>query len=148
MKRLLSVALAVLAAAACSSTTLPVPGERSPRLEFTAAPDARDYLFPVPKATFQPVAGGVEVATMMTLPQGCQELDAVLEERGPLLVVTVSIVALRTFAVCDGGRAANYAYTARLRDIAPGAHHLTVRHVYPEGEHPDRVVLDTNVVID
>ncbi|HEU4455030.1 MAG TPA: hypothetical protein VFR81_18345 [Longimicrobium sp.] len=147
MKRLLSAALAVIAAAACSSTSLPDRGGDDPRLEFTSAADPRDYLFPTPRATVQHLAGGVSVSTMMTHPEGCRDFDAELNESGDRLEVSVAITPTRTLMVCRGGPA-NYTYTARLRDLARGDYTLVVRHVYPNGDRPNVVVLETEITVD
>jgi hypothetical protein len=146
MKRLLSVALAVLAAAACSDTSLPALGG-DPRLEFAAASDPRDYLFSTPRAAAEPTAGGIAVATMMTHPVGCRDFGAELDGSGRVLELKVSIIPTRTFMACTGG-SANYAYTAQVRDLAPGSYRLVVRHVYPEGDYPARVVLNTEITVD
>jgi hypothetical protein len=145
MKRLLSVALAVLAAAACSDTSLPGLGG-DPRLEFAAASDPRRYLFTTPRANTEPTDGGVAVTTLMTHPVGCREFGANLDGSGRVLELNVSIVPTRTFAACAGG-SANYTYAARVRDLAPGGYRLVVRHVYPEGDYPDLVVLNTEITV-
>ena len=147
MKRLLSAALAVLAAAACSSTTLPDRGGDDPRLEFTSADDPRDYLFPTPHATVEHLAGGVAVSTMMTHPESCRDFGADLDQSGDLLEVNVAITPTNTLMICRGGPA-NYTYTARLRDLAPGDYTLVVRHVYPNGDRPNVVVLETEITVD
>jgi hypothetical protein len=147
MMRILSVALAVLAAAACSSTSLPGDRDGDPRLEFTAEADPRRYLFPTPRATVEPTAGGVAVATMMTHPVGCREFGAELDGSGRVLELNVSIIPTRTFVACAGG-SANYTYTAQVRDLAPGSYRLVVRHVYPEGDYPGHVVLNTEITVD
>jgi hypothetical protein len=139
MKRILSVALAVLAAAACSDTNLPAPGG-DPRLEFAAEFDPRDYLFPTPRASILRTPDGLAVQTMMTHPEGCRDFDATLDRSGNQLEVTVKITPMPTFMICRAGNA-NYTYTARLRDLAPGSYHLVVRHVYPNRDRPDVVVL-------
>ena len=147
MKRLPSAALAVLAAAACSSTSLPDRVGDDPRLEFTSADDPRDYLFPTPRATVQHLSDGVAVSTMMTHPVGCRDFDADLDQTGELLVVDVAITPTNTLMLCREG-SANYTYTARLRDLAPGDYTLVVRHVYPDGDRPDVVVLGTEITVD
>jgi hypothetical protein len=139
MKRLLSVALAVLAAAACSDTNLPAPGG-DPRLEFTAEADPRDYLFPTPRASILRTPDGLAVQTMMTHPDGCRDFDATLDRSGNQLEVTVEITHTNTLVLCRQGPA-NYTYTARLIDLAPGSYYLVVRHVYPNDDRPDVTVL-------
>jgi len=148
MKRLLSVVLAVLAAAACSDTILPMPGgDGDPRLEFAAEADPRDYLFPTPRASLRRLTDGVAVETMMTHPVGCRDFDADLHRSGSQLEVNVAITPTHTFAICHAGPA-NYTYTARVRDLAPGDYQLVVRHIYPNGDRPGVVVLNSTITID
>ena len=149
MKRLLSAALAVLAATACSSASLSdrPGGDGDPRLEFTAEADPRDYLFGTPRATVRRLTDGFAVETMMTHPEGCRDFSAELYRSGSQREVHVVITPTRTLRICGGGPA-NYTYTARLRDLPPGDYQLVVRHIYPNGDRPHVVVLETQISMD
>ena len=143
MKRTLLSVLAVVVAA-CSPTAVELRPD--PRLEFAYGPDFREYLSPTPQLLATPGNGQITVAAMMTEPHGCEDFEAALSSGDQTLELTVSIFPTRTFKSCTG-LAANFMYTAQLKELEDGTYRLRVRHTYPESDRPDRVVLDRTITV-
>lgn len=141
MRRMATFALAVLAAA-CSATI--GVDDRVP-LEFEWDRENTAEYRPQPIVTAAGGEGQIVVDARLSASSPCEKLTAAAGRDGARTVeLEVRIVpdAPVCLAVID-----NYAYTARVLGLEPGAWTVRVRHLYPGTGWPSGTVLETPVTV-